>query len=176
MTSASTSGFGVADGLNPELMVLPQPTRLRPFIAKDRRDIEGAHRLRERVHPVLNIGAAHRRGPLRPQRQHVVAAVCERIHLLFDDVRPLADGAHKQRRLLKYGGVDPSKTETMRDVLRRGPHPVPIGLIVRQRIVGAANGLESPSAPALSSDVIGAINALHAGDLIAAVDGQECGR
>ena len=139
----------VADGLNPELMVLPQPTRLRPFIAKDRRDIEGAHRLREGVHPVLNIGAAHRRGPLRPQRQHVIPAVRERVHLLFDDVRPLADGTHKQRRLLKNRGVDPSKTETMRDVLRRRPHPVPIGLVVRQRIVRAANGLESTPSGAL---------------------------
>ena len=58
--------------------------------------------LAESVEAVFDDGAHHPRGAFGPQRHRTVTAVCERVHLLGDHVRRLANTTREQRRVLEY--------------------------------------------------------------------------
>ena len=68
MTSASTAGRR-ADRLAADLIVLAVAARLWPLVAEQRRVVPELDRLGQPGHAVLDVGAAHRRGALRTQRE-----------------------------------------------------------------------------------------------------------
>ena len=74
MTSASSSGAVRAEGLHPQLVVLPVAARLRALVAEHGAVVVELHRLGQRVHAVLHVGPATgavpsgRRVMLRPPR------------------------------------------------------------------------------------------------------------
>ena len=89
------------DRLGAELVELAVAARLRALVAEERAEVGELHRLRQLVHPVLEVGAADRRRPLRPQGQAAPALVLEGEHLLADDVGGAADAALEQLGVLE---------------------------------------------------------------------------
>ena len=107
-------GIVGADRLRPDLPELPVAPGLRALVAEEARQVPELHRLGQLVHAVLDVGAADRRGALRPQRERAPAAVLERVHLLLDDVGGLADAAREQlgpleRRASRCGRSPPAR-------------------------------------------------------------------
>ncbi len=98
--------IAVADGLRAELLVLAEPALLRALVTKYRGEVVQAHRLRQVLHAVLQVGAAYRGGPLGAQRHALAAAILESVRLLLHDVGPRPDGSHKQTGILENGGID----------------------------------------------------------------------
>ena len=87
-------------------MELAVAAGLRALVAEERPDVGELHRLRQFVHPVLEVGAADRRRSLRPQGEAALALVLEGEHLLADDVGRFADAAFEERRVLEGGRLD----------------------------------------------------------------------
>ena len=85
-----------ADGLGAELPELAKAPGLRLLLAVVAAQVPELHRLGERVHAVLEVGAADRRGALGAQRQRAPAGVLEGVHLLLDDVGRLAHAAGEE--------------------------------------------------------------------------------
>jgi hypothetical protein len=86
---------GVAQYLDPELMVLAETAGLGTFVAEHRAEVIHPDRLREVVHPVFQVGPADGSGALWPQCHAVPAPVFEGIHLFLDDVCTFADGTNE---------------------------------------------------------------------------------
>ena len=63
-------------------------------------------RLRQSLHAVLYIGAAHRSRALGAQRHLLLAAVFKSISLFLNYIGALTDGAHKQAGLFKHRCFD----------------------------------------------------------------------
>ena len=101
IASASASGESVPIALQPDLVELAVAPGLRALVAEEGPDVGELHRLRQLVHPVLEVGAADRRRALRPQGQAAPALVLEGEHLLADDVGRLADAALEQLGVLE---------------------------------------------------------------------------
>ena len=89
-----------AQHLRSELVVHAKAALLRPVIAEHRGDVVEAHRLRQRAHAVLEVGAHDACGSFRTQREAPPAAVGEGVHLFLDDVRRLAGGTLKDLGVL----------------------------------------------------------------------------
>ena len=79
-----------AERLHPELVVLAVAAVLGVLVAERGRHVPGLPR-RHRV--VLHEGAGDRGGPLGAQGHHLAVTVLEDVHLLADDLAPLADAA-----------------------------------------------------------------------------------
>ena len=106
---------GVADRLDAELRVLAVAARLRAVVAEVRADVEEPHRLRQARHAVLDVRPHDARRALRPQREHVVAAVLEEVDLLVDDVgalagRPQEDAGVLEDRASRCAGSRTART------------------------------------------------------------------
>ena len=123
----------------PELPVAPALRGLGPEVA---RQVPELHRLRELVHPVLQVGPADRRGDLRPQRQRPAAPVVEGVHLLLDDVGRLADGADEQLGGLERRRLDPSVAGRAEDAPGVRFQQAAALRIFREHIERAAGGLD----------------------------------
>ena len=94
----------VADRLDVPLPELPEATRLRPVVAEHRAGKAEPHRLRPRLHPVLDVGPANAGGRLRAQRPRLAllaAAGQDAEQLLLDDVGDGADAALEDGSLLE---------------------------------------------------------------------------
>ena len=130
-----------ADRLRADLAVLAVAARLRRLVAEHRAGVPELHRLRQLVHAVLEIGAAHGRRALRAQRQRAAAAVLERVHLLAHDVGGLADRAHEQVGVLEDRGVDLAEAGALEQRPRLRHDLAPQGGPPGQQVVGAARGL-----------------------------------
>ncbi len=143
MISASIAGVVAADRLHAQLPVLAVAALLRPVVAPHRADRVELLRLRLAVQAVLDVGAADRRGALRPQRQRATPAIGERVRLLLDDVGALARCADDQVGVLDPGRVDPAVA-----VERGRPPPSSpvthrqLRLLGREDVVRAARRLE----------------------------------
>ena len=85
---------------------------------EEARQVPELHRLRQLVHAVLDVRAAHRGGALGPQRERAPAAVVERVHLLLHDVGRLPDAAREQLGRLERRRLDPRGSRP-----RRGSAP-----------------------------------------------------
>ena len=92
-----------ADHLGADLVELPEAARLGALVAEEGPDVEELHRLRQFVHPVLDVGAADRRRALGSQGDAAPALVLEGEHLLLDDVGRAADAAHEEVGVLEGG-------------------------------------------------------------------------
>ena len=95
------------DRLGADLPELPVAAALRGLGAKEARQVPELHGLRQLVHPVLDVGAAHRSGALGAQRQRPPSAIVERVHLLLDDVGGLPHPPREQLGRLERGRLDP---------------------------------------------------------------------
>ena len=132
----------VAERLDPELVVLAVPPRLRAFVPEHRAQVVETHRLGEVVHPVLEERPADGSRALRAQRQEVPSPVLEGVRLLLDDVGHLADSPDEQPRVLEHRRVYAPVPEALRYLLRGGVEASPVPLIVRQDVEGASRQLE----------------------------------
>ena len=96
-------GTREAERLDIDLVELPIAAFLRALVAEHR--AAGPDPLRALVDQVVLDGGAHDAGRrLRAQRQRLaVQLVLERVHLVLDHIRVLADAAHEQRRRFHDG-------------------------------------------------------------------------
>ena len=95
-----------SDGLRADLEELAVAAFLRPLAAEHRADIVKFLHTRPLVEAVLDVGADHRRGVLRTQRERGLVAVREGVHFLGDDIGFFADAAGKKLRLFENRGTD----------------------------------------------------------------------
>ena len=114
-----------ADGLGADLVELPVAALLRALAAEHGAEVVELLHAGTLVEPVLDVGADHRSGVLRPQREGAAVAVLEGVHLLGDDVGFLAHAAREQLRLLEDGRADFVVVIGAKDRARRGFHAVP---------------------------------------------------
>ena len=136
--------FGIHPGvvgakhLGVQLVELAQPPLLGPFVPKHRPD--GVEALDGPVHiePMFYIGTNQGGCPLGP---HGDTLVDEGVHLLFDDIRRLADGAGEQLRLLQDRHADLGELEPGENVPGRRLNPPPYRDIRRQYIFEPVQGL-----------------------------------
>ena len=134
---------GGPDRLDPELVELAVAPRLRALVAEERPDVGELHRLRQFVHPVLEVGAADRRRPLRPQGQAALALVLEGEHLLADDVGRFADPAFEELGVLEGRRLDRLVAGALRRSRpRRACEPRPRAGLRGEHVEGAAGCLE----------------------------------
>src|SRR3546814_7378950 len=82
--------FRSTGDLHADLVELPLPPLLRTLVAEHRPGIEQLQR-EVLAETAGNEGTGDTRGPLRPQRDRVAAAILERVHLLGDDVGRIAE-------------------------------------------------------------------------------------
>ena len=95
---------GVADGLDVPLPELAIAARLRPIVAEHRAAQADAHRLRQGLHAVLEVGTHDAGGRLRPQRPAVALLAARRRNpeeLLLHDIGRRADAALEDLALLE---------------------------------------------------------------------------
>ncbi len=81
---------------------------------------------------MLDVGANHRRGVLRPQRDGGAVAVLERVHFLRDDIGFLPDAAREKLRLLEDRRADFVVVVDRENLVRDPLHAVPHGRVGRQ--------------------------------------------
>ena len=94
-------GVGGPERLHAQLVVLAVAAVLGVLVAERRRHVPG---LPGRDGVVLDEGAGDRRRALGPQRHHLAVAVLEDVHLLADDLAPLADAAQEDAGVLERSG------------------------------------------------------------------------
>ncbi len=90
---------------------------------------------------MLDVGAAHRSGALRPERQRAAAAVIEGVHLLLHDVGGLPHPAREQLRRLERGRLDPAVSGRAEDPLRLRLEVVTAGRVLGEHVERAARSL-----------------------------------
>ena len=97
------------ENLDPGLVKLTLASFLRPLVAKHRTAIPqlDAGRVQQAV---LQRGANHAGGTLRPKANAFTIAVVEGIHFLFDHICPLPDRTHEQLGALQKRQSDFIKT------------------------------------------------------------------
>ena len=94
------------DRLRADLKELAVAALLRALAAEHRADVVELLHARKLIQAVLDVGAHHRRGVLRPQRQRRAVAILEGVHLLADDVGFFAHAAREQLRLFENRRAD----------------------------------------------------------------------
>ena len=131
-----------SDRLDRPLPVLSIAALLRTVVPVHRGHHVRLHGLRLAVEPVLDVGAADRRRPLRAECEHASAPVLERVRLLLHDVRALSGRAENQARVLEGRRRDPPVPVEGTDP-RPPRQPLPRRLLGREDVVRAARGLEA---------------------------------
>ena len=135
-------GIVAADRLEVELPELAVAPLLRAAVAVHRPDREELLRLGLAVQAVLEVRAHDPGGRLGAEGQRAVGAIGERVHLLRDDVGPLARGACEELRVLEDGRVDPAVAVERAQALELRDHLPPARLLGREDVVGASGRLE----------------------------------
>ena len=133
---------GRADRLYAELVVLAQSARLGPFIAEDGGEVAQLlhHALGAEV--VLDEGADDGRSALGTEGQAAAAAVLEGVHLLVDQLGPLADAAREQLGLFEEGGANLAVAVTAADLAEGGFEPPPSPGVLRERVLRPTGSFE----------------------------------
>ena len=136
--------LGSTQDLDVDLMELAQPPLLRPLVAEHRAAREQPDRqlLAERSG---DEGARDAGGVLRPQRQALAAPILERVHLLGDDVRGLAERAREHLGELEDRRRDLVVAVARRDRAPGLDHPAMAQRGLAHDVVGAAHGTKSCS-------------------------------
>src|SRR6202035_1404851 len=104
-----------AERLRPHLPELAVAPGLRALVAEEAREVPQLDRLAALVHAVLDIGPAHGRRALRPQRQHTPGATLKVKHLLPHEVVDPPTTARKQLVRLERRRPDPLIAGTLED-------------------------------------------------------------
>src|SRR6202011_6401895 len=86
----------VTDGFDPELVKLSKASGLGPVVAEVRPHVVEPHRLRLLLETAVEVGSHDGGGPFRSQGQRTIASIREGVHLLRDDVTPLAGAAYEE--------------------------------------------------------------------------------
>jgi hypothetical protein len=133
---------GRADGLSPDLPELAVAAALGRLGAEEARQVPELDRLGLLVHPMLQVRAADRSGPLGAKRQRPPAAVIEAVHLLLHDVGRLPHPPREQLRRLKGGGLDPAVAGGAEDPVRELLERAAARRIGREHVECASRGLE----------------------------------
>ena len=123
-------------------MELAVAAGLRALVAEERAEVEELHRLRLFVHAVLEVGAADRGRPLRPQGEAAPALVFEGEHLLADDVGGAADAALEEVGVLEDRRRDRLVAGAGEDLGRGALEACPGTRLRGQDVEGAAGCLE----------------------------------
>ena len=137
-------GARVADRLDVELPELAEAAGLGPVVAEHRAGQRDLHRLRQRLHPVLDVGPDDAGGRLRAERPGLalVAPRGEPEQLLLDGVRRLAEAPLEHRHLLEHRRLDLAIAVAPGEVRRDRLEPPQGGSLGRQEVAGAARGAE----------------------------------
>ena len=130
-----------AERLDVELHELAVASLLRALVAEHRADAPELRGLRALVHLVLEVGADHRGGELRTERDAAAALVREGVHFLFDDVGRLADSAAEELRMLEDGEINFLISVIVRDVAAHLSHVGPFPRFVAEYVPRAARSL-----------------------------------
>ena len=112
------------DGLRADLEELPVAPLLRALAAEHRTDVVELLHAGTLVEAVLDVGADHRGGVLRPQRERGPVIV-KGVHFLGDDVGLRAHAAREQLRLLENRRADLVVVVGAKNGARHRFHPVP---------------------------------------------------
>src|SRR5439155_22964679 len=131
-----------ADRFDADLPELAVPPGLGALVAEEARQVPELHRLRELVHAVLEVGAAHWRGAFGSQGERPPAPVLECVHLLLDDVRRLADGAREELGGLERGRLDAPVPRALEDPPRSALDRPARAVLLGQHVVRATRGLD----------------------------------
>ena len=164
-------GVGGADRLDRGLPVLAVAALARRAVAVHRRDREHLHGLRVPVHPVLDVGAADRRGALGPKRQRPVGAVGEAVHLLLHDVRALPGGAGEEGGVLEDGRQHLAVAVEGAEPLDLARDPLPERHLRGDDVVGAARSLDPAAHGCARASRSSARNGLLASSAASVVSG-----
>ena len=127
----------VAQGLDAKLLMLSVSSRLRPLVAENRCYIVKPHRLRQVMHPVLNIGTTYRSRALRAQSHHRPTPVSEGVHLLGHEVSLLTDAVGEKASVFENRGLDAAIAVELADGASLALDIAPISLFLGQNIRGA---------------------------------------
>ena len=132
----------LAEGLDIGLMELPVAAGLRALVPEHRSHRVQPDGLRLDVESMLDIGAQHARRRLGPKRERIPAPVLERVHLLLDDVRLVADPSREQLGALEEGHADLAIAIRFEDPAGRRLDTLPARSLRGQDVADAANGLD----------------------------------
>ncbi len=129
-----------ANDLGIELVELPEASLLRPLVAEGGA-VHGELQRRILLPALAEVGAAYPRRELRPKRDQLAAAVLERVHLLGDDVRGLADRPGEDSGRLDDRHFDALEAEQAAHAIERLDHRVEAVDVFSEQALGPADGL-----------------------------------
>ena len=116
------------------LIELPPAPFLLLFVAEHRPHVVQLGEAAAAVHGILQVGAHHRSRRFRAERHRPFAPVHERVHLLSDDVRVVADSPRKQLGRLQDRCPDFRKPILSENPPRVFFHQLPASDFLRQQI------------------------------------------
>src|SRR6185312_5337163 len=132
---------GETEGLHVDLVELPVAALLRALVTEHRsRAPQPLHLVVEQS--VGETRAHHAGGGFGTQRQALLTAVEEGVHLLLDDVGGVADGALEQFRLLHHRQADLTVTVALQHLAGDALQLLPAARGLRQYVVHAPYGLD----------------------------------
>ena len=133
--------FGHAQQLDADLVELPLAALLRPLVPKHGTLIEELQRQRL-AQPARDQRPRHACRAFRAQGDLLTAIVGEGVHLLRDHVRAFAERALEHFRELENRGLDLAEPIALRRSERRIDDMAMAAGVLRQQVMGAANGLK----------------------------------
>ena len=128
--------------LDAKLVKLPVSASLRPIVSEEITHVEQANRLRQIVHAMLEIRATHGSRSFGAQGDQVSPPVFERVSLLLDNVRGLANTPYKQVGVLERGRINALVSEPSGNVFSPGFEEAPVDLLLREYVTGPSWRLE----------------------------------
>ena len=136
---------GITDRLDVELPELAVAAGLRAVVAEHRPDESQLHRLRPRLHPVLDVGPHDPGGGLGAERPRLRLLGSRRDpeELLLDDIRDVADAALEDLGLLDERGLDLAVAVARGEVCGGPFQARPGGSLGGQQVARASRGLEA---------------------------------
>ncbi len=123
-----------------DLVKLAQAALLRPLVAKHRPSVPQPRCLIEQPRLLAGPHAAGR--ALGAKRETFAVAILEGIHLLFDDIGNLADGAFEQFRLLENGETDFPQAVALEKPAHRILEILPQRGLIGQEVIHAPDRLD----------------------------------
>src|SRR3954452_6073526 len=133
---------GRADRLRADLPELAVAAGLRALAAEEGAEVPELHGLRQLGHPVLEVGAARRRRPLRTEGERLARPLVERVHLLLHDVGRRAHAAREELRRLEDRRLDAAVAGRLEDAARVALERLARERVVAQHVEGAARSLD----------------------------------
>ncbi len=133
----------LAQNLQVELVELSEAAGLGAVVPEDGANRVEFDRLRADVHPVLNVGPDDACGELRPQGQGIATFVGKGVHFLLHDIGGGPDTTGEEIRGLKDGDVYPLKASLAGQPDRARSDILPVGLVLRENVLGPGRALEA---------------------------------